>query len=80
MPQSEQEALNKQIAEWEEEIRRLAGMVAFASGGGCAFVKIVALDDDYKDVHPDLIMEDAIRVQPHGWPQGFSFEVLNRNE
>lgn len=43
-------------------------------------VKITALDDDgvdiYGDVHPQLILEDALHVAERGWPQGFEFEII----
>lgn len=41
-------------------------------------VRITANDEGYEDVHPDLMMEDAMRVNPYGWPQGFSFEVVDQ--
>jgi hypothetical protein len=28
-------------------------------------------------VIPELILEDALRVVPHGWPEGIECEVLN---
>lgn len=36
-------------------------------------------DEDYADVVPELIAEDAMRVLNHGWPEGFEVEVLNQS-
>jgi hypothetical protein len=32
---------------------------------------------EYADVAPELILEDAMRVYPYGWPAGFSVDLLN---
>ena len=34
-------------------------------------------DEDYAEVIPELILEDALRVNPHGGPAGFSIDLLN---
>ncbi|KVV07327.1 hypothetical protein WK77_16180 [Burkholderia ubonensis] len=61
------------------ELTRIAGQIAAAKGHPCAIVMITALDEDYADVVPELIAEDAMRVLNHSRPDGFEIEVLNRS-
>lgn len=72
-----QAILDKQVADWTKEMRHLASQFAAAKGGNCAVVLITGTDPDYADVVPELILEDALRINPHGWPAGFSIELLN---
>ncbi|WP_402721306.1 hypothetical protein [Janthinobacterium rivuli] len=77
---TEQEAiLKKQIQDWTKELKRLADLIAAAKGGNCALVMISSTDADYADVAPELILEDVLRVNPHGWPDGFSIDLLNQS-
>lgn len=76
----EQTLIAAQVEAWEKEIRRLADLVRAATGGSCAFVKITGTDDGYEDVAPQLILEDALRVNPYGWPQGMHFDVMTDEE
>jgi hypothetical protein len=73
----QQLAVAKQVAEWTKELKHLASKIAAARGTSCAVVLIQGVDDDYTDVHPQLVLEDALRVNQHGFPRGFEFEVLN---
>ena len=72
-----QAILDKQVADWTKELRHLASQIAAAKGGHCALVLITGTDEGYSDVVPELILEDALRVNPHGWPAGFSIDLLN---
>lgn len=77
---TEQQAiLNKQVEDWTRELKRVADLIAAAKGGNCALVMISSNDADYADVAPELILEDALRVNPHGWPAGFSIDLLNQS-
>lgn len=67
----------KQVREWTAELVRLAGQIAAAKGTQCALVMIAGTDHEYADVIPELILEDVLRVNPHGWPQGFDIQLLN---
>jgi hypothetical protein len=69
--------LDSQVAEWTQELQRLASNIASARGTSCAVVLITGPAEDYADVHPQLVMEDALRVNPYGWPQGFTVDLLN---
>jgi len=69
--------LDKQVADWTKELRHLASQIAAAKGVNCAVVLITGDDEDYGDVAPELILEDALRVNPYGWPAGFSIDLLN---
>lgn len=71
------QALDQQVREWSAELRRLAGLIATAKGTSSALVMITGTDDDYTDIAPQLILEDALRVNPHGWPKGFDIDLLN---
>ncbi|HDR9172988.1 TPA: hypothetical protein QDB23_000166 [Burkholderia vietnamiensis] len=75
---NEKQVLERQISEWTTELKRLAGQIAAAKGRTCAIVMITPLDEDYEDVIPELITEDALRVLNLGWPEGFEVEVLNQ--
>lgn len=75
--QEDQAVLDKQIADWTRELRRLASQIAAAKGHHCAVLLIAGEDADYSDVVPELIMEDVLRVNPYGWPEGFSIDLLN---
>lgn len=75
--QEDQEVLDKQIADWTKELRRLASQIAEARGHNCAVILIAGEFADYADVAPELIMEDVLRVNPYGWPEGFSIDLLN---
>lgn len=76
--QEQQAQLDKQVQDWTHEMRRLAGLMAAATGKQCAVVLISGTDPDYGDVVPELILEDVLRVNPHGWPEGFDIALLNR--
>ena len=69
--------LEKQVSDWTRELRRLADQISAATGRSCAVVLITPRDEEYDDVIPELIAEDALRVGSYGWPEGFEFEVLN---
>lgn len=75
--QEHQAILDKQVSEWTKELRHLASQIAAAKGVNCAVVMIAGDDNDYADVAPELILEDALRINPHGWPEGFSIDLLN---
>lgn len=75
--QADQEVLDKQIANWTKELSRLASQIAAAKGHNCAVILIAGDDANYADVAPELIMEDVLRVNPYGWPEGFSIDLLN---
>lgn len=78
LPESEQaQMIDRQVREWTAELRRLADLIAAAKGASCALVLICGTDQDYVDVAPQLVLEDALRVNPYGWPQGFDIELLN---
>lgn len=49
-----------------------------AQGG--FLVRVTPTDPEYADVHPQLALEDALRVNPHGWPDGFQFEILEQSK
>ena len=34
-------------------------------------------DSDHDDAAAEIIMADALRVLPYGWPAGFVIELLN---
>lgn len=72
-----QAILDKQVADWTKELRHLASQIAAAKGTNCAVVLIIGTDEGYADVVPELILEDVLRVKPHGWPAGFSVDLLN---
>jgi hypothetical protein len=78
--QEHQAILDKQVADWTQELRHLALQIAAAKGANCAVVLITGTDEDYADVIPELILEDALRVNPHGWPTGFSIDLLNPSD
>ncbi|MQA38889.1 hypothetical protein GEV02_12055 [Rugamonas sp. FT29W] len=63
--------------EWTRELARLANMITATKGSSYAVVMISNTQDGYEDVPPQLVLEDALRVVPYGWPQGFDFEILN---
>lgn len=69
--------LDKQVLDWTKELRRLASQIGAAKGTSCAVVLIAGTDAEYPDVSPELILEDAMRVNPHGWPAGFTVDLLN---
>ena len=73
----QQRILDKQVEEWTKEMQRLASQIAFTRGTSCAVVLITGPAEDYADVHPQLVMEDALRVNPYGWPEGFTVDLLN---
>lgn len=68
--------LAKQVREWTAEVRRLAELIA-AKGTSCALVMISGASGGYDEVAPELILEDAMRINPHGWPAGFDVALLN---
>ncbi|MCW3609122.1 hypothetical protein [Burkholderia cenocepacia] len=74
----EQQALARQVEQWTAELKRLAGQIAAAKGVPSAIVMITPHDEDYHDVIPELIAEDALQVRTYGWPVGFEVEILNR--
>jgi hypothetical protein len=73
----QQEMLKAQVAQWKAELSVLANKIAFATGTSCALVLITATDEAYTDIHPQLVLEDAVGVNPRGWPKGFDFDLLN---
>jgi hypothetical protein len=77
----QQVMLNNQVAAWVAELRResvrLAGLITAATGKHHAVVMVSGTDDDYADVIPELILDDVLRVTPHGWPEGFDIQLLN---
>lgn len=81
MTEAEQQVvLDEQVQAWTTELRRLAGMIAFAQGKPCAVVMITPAGEGYEDVVPELVVEDALGVMQNGWPEGFEFDILNRAE
>lgn len=78
MNDEEKAILDRQIQDWQREIKRLADQIAAAKGMPSAIVMITPQDVDYADTVPELIAEDAFRVYHEGWPAGFEVEVLNR--
>jgi hypothetical protein len=78
--EEQQEILRDQIKRWKNEMAVIADKIAFASGQGCAAVFITATDETYSDVHPQLVLEDAMRINPHGWPNGFTFDLLHKDK
>mgnify|MGYP001037009600 CR=1 FL=1 len=79
MTSDEKRILDRQVREWTAELKRLANQIAAAKGVPSAIVMITPRDEDYADVVPELIAEDAMRVLNHGWPEGFEVEVLNQS-
>lgn len=77
LSQEHQAILDKQVADWTKELRRLASQIAAAKGENCAVVLITGNDEDYADVVPELILEDALRVNPYDRSAGFSIDLLN---
>ncbi|WP_186130651.1 hypothetical protein [Burkholderia gladioli] len=73
-----QQILDRQVREWTQELKRLAGMIAAAKGIPSAIVMLTPRDADYADVAPELITEDALQVHRDGWPTGFDVEILNQ--
>ena len=69
--------VDRQIEDWTAELRRLAGLIASAKGISCALVMIAGTGEGYADIAPQLVLEDALRVNPYGWPQGFQIDLLN---
>ncbi|WP_244116257.1 hypothetical protein [Burkholderia cepacia] len=74
----EQRILEQQVRDWTAELKRLAGQIAAARGMPSATVMITPTDEDYWDVIPELIAEDALQVRTYGWPAGFNVEILNQ--
>lgn len=77
----QQVMLEKQVAAWVAELRResarLADLITAATGKHHAVVMVSGTDDGYGDVIPELILDDVLRVNPHGWPEGFDIQLLN---
>lgn len=65
------------ISELRRESSRLVGEISAATGKQYAIVLVAGTDDDYVDVIPELILEDVLRVVPHGWPEDFDIQLLN---
>ncbi len=78
MKSVESQVLEQQVREWTMELKRLAAQIAAAKGMPSAIVMITPRDEEYTDVVPELIAEDALQVHRDGWPAGFDVEVLNR--
>ncbi|HEM7880108.1 TPA: hypothetical protein U2L31_006559 [Burkholderia contaminans] len=74
----DQQILARQVDQWTAELKRLAGQIAAAKGVPSAIVMITPQDEDYHDVVPELIAEDALQVRIHGWPVRFEVEILNQ--
>lgn len=73
--------MDDQVKQWREEIRVLTANIAEATGNrDYAVVLITPQSEGYEDVSPLLIFEDALRVNPYGFPQGFNFDVINDAE
>lgn len=77
LSQADKSILDKQVADWTKELGHLAAQIAAATGTNCAVVLISGKDAEYADVAAELILEDAMRVNPYGWPEGFSVDLLN---
>ncbi len=77
----QQAAVDKQVHAWKEELRResarIADLITAATGTHHAVILVAGTDEAYADVVPELILEDVLRVNPHGWPDGFQIELLN---
>jgi hypothetical protein len=43
---------------------------------GSFLVRVTPIHPEYSDVHPELALEDALRVNTYGWPDGFQFEFV----
>jgi hypothetical protein len=69
--------LDKQVQDWTKQMRRLAGLIAAAKGKQCALIMVSGTYADYADVIPELILQDVLRVYPHGEPVGFEIDLLN---
>lgn len=79
-PAEQQKLLDEQVQRWKKEMGQLADRIAFATKHSCAVVLITGTDEAYADVHPQLVLEDALGFNPRGWPDGFTFDVLNARE
>lgn len=73
----EKRVLERQIEDWRREMRHLAAQIAAARNRPIALVMITATDEEYKGVVPELLVEDALRVNRLGWPEGFEVDILN---
>lgn len=67
----------QELEDWSQQLRLLAAQLAAAKGRNCALLLVSATDDGYDDEASEIIMADALRVLPYGWPAGFAFELLN---
>lgn len=76
-----QVAADKQVQAWKEELRReaarIADLITAATDTHHAVILVSGTGDAYADVVPELILEDVLRVNPYGWPEGFQIELLN---
>ncbi|MDA3670007.1 hypothetical protein PFF91_28830 [Burkholderia cenocepacia] len=75
---NEKQVLDRKVQEWTKELKRLANQLAAAKGVPSAIVMITPRDEEYADVVPELIAEDALRVHRDGWPEAFEVEILNQ--
>lgn len=77
----QQVMLENQVAGWVAERRcesaRLADLITAATGKHHAVVMVSGTDEGYADVIPELILDDVLRVNQHGWPEGFDIQLLN---
>jgi hypothetical protein len=82
MTKDDKKLLDDQIWRWTTELNDLAEKIAAAKGtkNMSYALLLVTPQDDYADVAPELIAEDALRVMNHGWPEGFDIEILNRSK
>jgi len=75
--EEQREIVDRQVRDWVVEIERLASQIAAVKGNACAVVMITPRDERYEGRATELIVEDALRVLNHGWPEGFDVDVLN---
>ena len=77
----QQAIVDRQVRAWMAELRResarLADLITAATGKHHAVVMVSGSDDGYANVIPELILDDVLRVNPHGWPEGFDIQLLN---
>lgn len=73
--------VEKQVQAWKEELRResarIADLITTATGKHHDVILVSGTDEAYADLVPELILEDVLRVNPYGWPDGFQIELLN---
>ncbi|MGP3505496.1 hypothetical protein [Paracidovorax citrulli] len=58
-------------------LRRVAHLMPAAQGTTSTLVMVKGIDDAYADMMPQLIPEDALRINPSGLPPGFGVDLLD---